>query len=155
MRKAFAFTIAAFVANRALADSITDGIGVAGDAVYGYMPYVQALGFVIACIFGIVAALQTYYAIANDDPRTKKKILRWCGGCVAMLAMTISLPKFFSYQESGLDGFGNLALGGESGVANWRFLGGDRYARLDTEIPDISDPRWQLDPRYNLNITQR
>ena len=83
------------MANHAFADSITDGLGMAGDTFYSYTPYVQTLGFVLACIIGIAGAFAIYYAIANNDRNVKKRILAWGGSCIAMLCMTIALPKFF------------------------------------------------------------
>lgn len=92
MRKTLTVIGASLFASHAFADSITDGIGTAGDAIYSYTPYVQALGYVLASIIGIVAAFVIYYAIANNDRNVKKRILTWGGGCVAMLCMTIALP---------------------------------------------------------------
>ena len=65
------------MANHAFADSITDGLGMAGDTFYSYTPYVQTLGFVLACIIGIAGAFAIYYAIANNDRNVKKRILAW------------------------------------------------------------------------------
>ena len=143
MKKIFLFSIAASVANRALADSLTDGIGTAGDAIYSYTPYVQALGYILACLIGIIGAFAVYYAYINEAHDIKKRLLRWGGGCVAMLSMTIALPNFFDYQESGLIA-GNSSSSGSAG----QFAGGDRWGVLDPSIPDMSDPRWQLDDRF-------
>jgi len=43
------------------ADSITDGIGSAGDAVYSYTPVIQSLGYALAAIIGLVGAFVVYY----------------------------------------------------------------------------------------------
>ena len=59
----------------ALADGITNGLGIAGDSIYKYTPAVQSLGYVIACIIGIVGAFSIYYAIQNNDPHTRKRFL--------------------------------------------------------------------------------
>ena len=77
MRKTLTVIGASLFASHAFADSITDGIGTAGDAIYSYTPYVQALGYVLASIIGIVAAFVIYYAIANNDRNVKKRILTW------------------------------------------------------------------------------
>lgn len=126
------------------ADSITDGIAIAGDSIYSYTPYVQMLGFVLASIIGVVGAFAVYYAIINNDVNVKKKILTWGGSCVTMLCMTIALPNFFDFQESGIASSGNGSLGDYTG----HFVGGDRWGKINTSIPDLSDPVWKLDDRY-------
>ena len=141
----------ALSASPMFADSITDGISSAGDAAYSYTPYVQAIGFVLACIIGIVGAFSIYYAIANNAPDVRKRILTCGGGCLAMLCMTIALPKFFDYQE----GLGSNALADNTigdGRGFGRFVGGDDYGRLIIDIPDLSDPRWRPDPIYGRRI---
>lgn len=150
MKKIFFLSIAASLANRAFADSLTDGIGTAGDAIYSYTPYVQALGYVLACLIGIIGAFAVYYAYINEAHDIKKRMLRWGGGCVAMLSMTIALPNFFNYQESGLLA-GN---GSSSGTGTGQFAGGDRWGIIDPSIPDMSDPRWQLDERFRRYIVK-
>jgi len=82
------------------ADSITDGIGSAGDAVYSYTP--------------------------------------------VMVCMTIALPQFFNYQESGL-----LADNSGSGTTGTGSMaGGDRWGTIDPTIPNLRDPIWSLDDRF-------
>lgn len=127
------------------ADSITDGIGSAGDAVYSYTPIIQALGYALAAIVGLVGAFAVYYAIQNNERDIQKRILRWGGGTIAMVCMTIALPQFFSYQESGLLA-DNSGSGTTSGTGT--MTGGDRYGQLDTTIPSINDGRWIPDGRY-------
>lgn len=148
MKKTLAVIATSMLANHAFADSITDGIGTAGDAIYSYTPYVQALGYVLASIIGIVAAFVIYYAIANNDRDVKKRILTWGGGCVAMLCMTIALPNFFDYQESGLLADNSSTPGGSLGD----FAGGDRWGKIDITIPDLNSPAWQSDPRFDLGL---
>ena len=145
MRKTLLLFAAMAMANHAFADGITDGLGMAGDTFYSYTPYVQTLGFVLACIIGIAGAFAIYYAIANDDRNVKKRILIWGGSCIAMLCMTIALPKFFDYQEMGLLADGSGAMGGSNG----QFVGGDRWGRIDTSIPSLDDPIWVNDSRFD------
>ena len=102
MKKSLALFGALLLTGHAFADSITDSIGTAGDAIYSYTPYVQALGYVLASIIGIIASFVIYYAIANNERDVKKRILTWGGACVTMLSMTIALPNFFDYQKYGL-----------------------------------------------------
>lgn len=138
------------LSSHSFADSFTDGLSIAGDNIYSYTPYVQTLGFVLASIIGIVGAFAVYHAIINDDRNVKKRILTWGGGCVTMLCMTIALPRFFDYQESGIATDGSGSLGPFTG----HFVGGDRWGKINTTIPDLSDPIWKLDDRYlrrNIN----
>ena len=65
------------------ADSITDGIGSAGDAVYSYTPVIQSLGYALAAIIGLVGAFVVYHAIQNNERDIQKRILRWGGGTIA------------------------------------------------------------------------
>ena len=99
MKKTLTLIMSAFLTLPIYADAITDGISDAGDAVYGYTPYVQALGYVLACIVGIIGAFVIYHAIVNNEQNIRKRLLMWGGGCVTMLCMTIALPQFFNYQE--------------------------------------------------------
>ena len=149
MKKIFSFIAMASLWSPIYADAITDGISNAGDAAYSYTPYVQAIAFVIACVMGIVGAFVIYYAIANDAPDVKKRILTWGGSCMTMLCMAIALPWFFGYQE-GL-GSGALADAG-IGSGSGRFTGGDDYGRLIIDIPDLGDPRWRPDPNFGRHI---
>ena len=149
MKKIFSFIAMASLWSPIYADAITDGISNAGDAAYSYTPYVQAIAFVIACVMGIVGAFVIYYAIANNAPDVKKRILTWGGSCMTMLCMAIALPRFFGYQE-GL-GSGALADAG-IGSGSGRFTGGDNYGRIITEIPDPDDPRWRPDPNFGRHI---
>ena len=149
MKKIFSFIAMASMWSPIYADAITDGISNAGDAAYSYTPYVQAIAFVIACVMGIVGAFVIYYAIANNAPDVKKRILIWGGSCMTMLCMAIALPRFFGYQE-GL-GSGALADAGTlPGFGN--YTGGDNYGRIIIEIPDPDDPRWRPDPNFGRHI---
>jgi hypothetical protein len=70
---------------------------------------------------------------------------------MAMLCMTLAMPRFFDYQE----GLGSNALADNSigtGRDFCRFTGGDIYGRLIIDIPDLSDPRWRPDPIYDRRI---
>ena len=146
MKKSLALFGALLLTGHAFADSITNGIGTAGDAIYSYTPYVQALGYVLAGIIGIIASFVIYYAIANNERDVKKRILTWGGACVTMLSMTIALPNFFDYQKSGLLA-GN---GSSSGGSNGEFAGGDKWGKIDPTIPDLNYPFWKPDNKFEL-----
>lgn len=150
MKRILSIIVVLSLSSHVFADSLTDGLSIAGDNIYSYTPYVQILGFVLASIIGIVGAFAVYYAIINDDMNVKKKILTWGGSCVTMLCMTIALPNFFDYQESGFSSSGNGSLGDYTG----HFVGGDRWGKINTTIPSLSDPVWKLDDRFirrNIN----
>lgn len=132
------------------ADSITDAMSMAGDEVYSYTPVVQVLCLIIVCIIGIVGAFSIYSSIANHEPGIQKKILRWGTGSLAMVCMTLALPKFFNYQE-GAGGAGGSTDGGLTDLSGWhRGNGGTTIpgGTIITVIPDLSDSRWTLDPTY-------
>ena len=60
MKKIFMLMSSVFLASPIYADAITDGISTAGDAVFSYTSYVQAFGYVLSCIIGIVGAFVIY-----------------------------------------------------------------------------------------------
>ena len=146
MKKTLLFLSFIPLAVSAQADDNTDGISIAGDQVYSYTPYVQTLGFVLSAIIGLVGAFSIYLAYINNAQNIRKKVLTWGCGSLAMLCMTLALPEFFDYQESGL-----LADAGTGTGGTGNYAGGDKYGQLDTTIPDMSDPRWQDDPRFQQN----
>ena len=145
MRKTFLLLTLLPLAASAQADAITDGISIAGDQVYSYTPYVQTLGYVLAAIIGLVGAFSIYLGYINNAPDIRKRVLMWGGGSLAMLCMTIGLPQFFNYQESGLlaDASSSMTTGGSGSQA-----GGDTYSTIDTSIPGMGDSRWTNDERY-------
>ena len=149
MKKIFLLTAIAFCALPTFADDITDGISIAGDHVYAYTPYVQTLGYALAAIIGIAGAFSVYLAYINNAPNVRKRMLTWGCSSMAMLCMTIALPQFFDYQESGLmaDG-GSGRFGGTYG----NMAGGDSYGTIDTSIPDLNDERWIPDDRYTAKV---
>ena len=78
MKKIFMLMSSVFLASPIYADAITDGISTAGDAVFSYTSYVQAFGYVLSCIIGIVGAFVIYYAIANKEhPKASSDVGWW------------------------------------------------------------------------------
>lgn len=134
------------VSATARADSIYDGISDAGNAIYGYLPFVQSLGYTLTCIIGLLGAFVIFYRIQNADRNIKKSILAWGGSALAMLCMTIAHPEFFGYEGSGSGSGGGMeGVSGDGSLA-----GGDTYGKIDTEIPGLTDTRWTYDSRYTL-----
>ena len=144
MRKLFTLIIAIIATAPTYADNITDGLSISGDHIYSYTPVVQTLCLVLASIIGVVGAFSVYTSYINNHPNMSKKVLTWGGSCLTMLCMTLALPTFFEYQESGLGGSGSTSGGG---TGDGTFAGGDSYGRLDPTIPDLSDSRWVIDDR--------
>ena len=96
MKKIFMLIASVFLASPIYADAITDGISSAGDAVYSYTTYVQALGYVLASIIGIVGAFVIYYAIVNTEQNIRKRHMMWAGGRVTTLCTTIASPRLYN-----------------------------------------------------------
>ena len=145
MKKIFLLITIAFCGLPTFADDITDGISIAGDHVYAYTPYVQTLGYVLAAIIGIAGAFSVYLAYINNAPNIRKRMITWGCSSMAMLCMTIALPQFFAYQESGLQA---TTFGSTTGKGSGSQAGGDTYSTIDTSIPGLDDSRWSPDDRY-------
>ena len=146
MRKITLLLFTALTTTHAFADNITDGIAISGDHVYSYTPYVQGIGYVLAAIIGLVGAFSVYTAYIRQSPDVGKRALSWGMGSLAMLCMTIALPQFFKYEESGFGGNGTtLAMNGSTSGS---MTGGDKYGNIDTSIPNLSDERWIVDADY-------
>ena len=62
-----------------------------------------------------------------------------------MVAMSISLPQFFAYKESGLIA-GNQGTGGTGGTGSQ--VGGDNYDDIITDIQPMNHPSWKPDPQF-------
>ena len=146
MKKIYTFLLFIGVSSVTFADNITDGIAISGDHVYSYTPYVQGVGYVLAAIIGLVGAFAVYTAYIRQSPDVGKRALSWGMGSLAMLCMTIALPQFFNYEESGFGGNGTtLAMNGSTSGS---MTGGDKYGNIDTSIPNLSDKRWIVDADY-------
>lgn len=76
-----------------------------------------------------------------------KKILTYAGSCFTMVAMSISLPQFFAYKESGLIA-GNQETGGNGGTGSQ--VGGDNYDDIITDIPPMNHPSWKPNPQFPI-----
>jgi len=134
-----------FVTMPIRADSISNGMSDAGNAIYGYLPLVQALGYAITCIVGLIGAFVIYQKFHSSAPDIQKHILYWGGSAITMLCMTIALPQFFGYNGSDGASGGYTGTGGGTGQT-----GGDNYGTIVTDIPGLTDSRWVADGNYIL-----
>ena len=53
--------------------------------------------YVIAAVVSIIGAFNVFYKMNNGDQDVKKTIMMTIGGCAALVAMAVALPKFFGY----------------------------------------------------------
>ena len=63
----------------------------------GYIEPVRNLLYVIAAVVSIIGAFNVFYKMNNGDQDVKKTIMMTIGGCAALVAMAVALPKFFGY----------------------------------------------------------
>ena len=66
-------------------------------AITGYIDPVRNLLYVIAAVVSIIGAFNVFYKMNNGDQDVKKTIMMTIGGCAALVAMAVALPKFFGY----------------------------------------------------------
>ena len=129
---------------------VSDGIGV-------YLPYVQALCYVIAAVIALVGAVVVYHSMQTSPQQTAKRITMTVGSCFCFVCLATALPEFF-----GMDGRwigSNIAVmtGGNSG--NGDFLasnnGGIPQSGIDASIPPLSDGRWvKFPPGTNMDVAR-
>ena len=66
-------------------------------AITGAVGPVRNLLYVIAAVVSIIGAFNVFYKMNNGDQDVKKTIMMTIGGCAALVAMAVALPKFFGY----------------------------------------------------------
>ena len=81
----------------AMADAGSSAITGAVGTFKGYIDPVRNLLYVIAAVVSIIGAFNVFYKMNNGDQDVKKTIMITIGGCAALVAMAVSLPKFFGY----------------------------------------------------------
>ena len=77
--------------------AITGAVGKAVGTFKGYIQPVRNLLYVIAAVVSIIGAFNVFYKMNNGDQDVKKTIMMTIGGCAALVAMAVALPKFFGY----------------------------------------------------------
>ena len=81
----------------AMADAGSSAITGAVGTFKGYIDPVRNLLYVIAAVVSIIGAFNVFYKMNNGDQDVKKTIMMTIGGCAALVAMAVALPKFFGY----------------------------------------------------------
>ncbi len=81
----------------AMADAGSSAITGAVGTFKGYLEPVRNLLYVIAAVVSIIGALHVFYKMNNGDQDVKKTIMMTIGGCAALVALAVALPKFFGY----------------------------------------------------------
>ena len=81
----------------AMADAGSSAITGAVGTFKGYIEPVRNLLYVIAAVGSIIGAFNVFYKMNNGDQDVKKTIMMTIGGCAALVAMAVALPKFFGY----------------------------------------------------------
>ena len=81
----------------AMADAGSSAITGAVGTFKGYLEPVRNLLYVIAAVVSIIGAFNVFYKMNNGDQDVKKTIMMTIGGCAALVAMAVALPKFFGY----------------------------------------------------------
>ena len=81
----------------AMADAGSSAITGAVGTFKGYIEPVRNLLYVIAAVVSIIGAFNVLYKMNNGDQDVKKTIMMTIGGCAALVAMAVALPKFFGY----------------------------------------------------------
>ncbi len=79
----------------AMADAGSSAITGAVGTFKGYLEPVRNLLYVIAAVVSIIGAFNVFYKMSDQD--VKKTIMMTIGGCAALVAMAVALPKFFGY----------------------------------------------------------
>ena len=80
-----------------MADAGSSAITGAVGTFKGYIDPVRNLLYVIAAVVSIIGAFNVFYKMNNGDQDVKKTIMMTIGGCAALVAMAVALPKFFGY----------------------------------------------------------
>ena len=81
----------------AMADAGSSAITGAVGTFKGYIDPVRNLLYVIVAVVSIIGAFNVFYKMNNGDQDVKKTIMMTIGGCAALVAMAVALPKFFGY----------------------------------------------------------
>lgn len=60
-----------------------------------YRDGVQKVIYAIAAIIALIGAFNIYHKMTNGDQDVKKTVMLVIGGCIALVALSTSLPAFF------------------------------------------------------------
>ena len=139
-----------------LAQTGLSAVGDVSGSLAVYLPYVQALCYVIAAVFAVAGAFTLYVSMQTQPQHTAKRMVTTFGSCICFVCLATSLPHFF-----GMDGkaMGSNILLAEGSIGNNDFLssntGGIPLSGIDTSIPPLSDGSWvTFPPGTNMDIAR-
>ena len=139
-----------------LAQTGLSAVGDVSSTIAVYLPYVQALCYVIAAMFAVAGAFTLYVSMQTQPQQTAKRMVTTFGSCICFLCLATSLPHFF-----GMDGkaMGSNVLLADGSIGNNDFLssntGGIPLSGIDASIPPLSDGSWvTFPPGTNMDIAR-
>ena len=139
-----------------LAQTGPSAVGDVSGSLAVYLPYVQALCYVIAAVFAVAGAFTLYVSMQTQPQQTAKRMVTTFGSCICFVCLATSLPHFF-----GMDGkaMGSNILLADGSIGNNDFLssntGGIPLSGIDTSIPPLSDGSWvTFPPGTNMDIAR-
>lgn len=139
-----------------LAQTGLSDVGDVSSTIAVYLPYVQALCYVIAAVFAVAGAFTLYVSMQTQPQQTAKRMVTTFGSCICFVCLATSLPHFF-----GMDGkaMGSNVLLADGSIGNNDFLssntGGIPLSGIDTSIPPLSDGSWvTFPPGTNMDIAR-
>lgn len=116
-----------------------------------YLPFVKMLVYILAALVGIAGGVfAAFIKMQDENANVKPYIVGTAASCFVLIASAVALPQFFGYDADGGGGqlIASLPQTGSGGSGNTSDYNGINGDYIKTEIPDLSDPRWQNDPRY-------
>ena len=139
-----------------LAQTGLSAVGDVSSTIAVYLPYVQALCYVIAAVFAVAGAFTLYVSMQTQPQQTAKRMVTTFGSSICFVCLATSLPHFF-----GMDGkaMGSNILLADGSIGNNDFLssntGGIPLSGIDTSIPPLSDGSWVTFPLgTNMDIAR-
>ena len=139
-----------------LAQTGLSDVGDVSSTIAVYLPYVQALCYVIAAVFAVAGAFTLYVSMQTQPQQTAKRMVTTFGSCICFVCLATSLPHFF-----GMDGkaMGSNVLLADGSIGNNDFLssntGGIPLSGIDASIPPLSDGSWvTFPPGTNMDIAR-
>ena len=139
-----------------LAQTGLSAVGDVSSTITVYLPYVQALCYVIAAVFAVAGAFTLYVSMQTQPQQTAKRMVTTFGSCICFVCLATSLPHFF-----GMDGkvMGSNILLADGSIGNNDFLssntGGIPLSGIDASIPPLSDGSWvTFPPGTNMDIAR-
>lgn len=106
--------------------------------IAGYLPYVQALCYVLAAVVAVVGAYSVYWAYHFRPEQVRRRILMVVGGALCFVSMAWALPAFFGYESdgSGTTTSDDTQSDGDSYLSSDE--GGIPNSTIITELPTVT-----------------